>query len=68
MDGSYQSFVVEHATSDIAYLQATILTDAAPLHCGCTSVLEKGGTPPRPVVPCASVPRSSDPTPRQDLP
>lgn len=31
VDGSFQSFVVEHATSDIVYLQATIQTGAAPL-------------------------------------
>jgi hypothetical protein len=31
VDGSYQSFVVEHADGDIFYLQATIQTGAAPL-------------------------------------
>jgi len=31
VDGSHQSFVVEHADGDIFYLQATIQTDAAPL-------------------------------------
>jgi hypothetical protein len=31
VDGSCESFVVEHATGDIVYLQATIQTGAAPL-------------------------------------
>jgi len=31
VDGACESFVVEHATSDIVYLQATIQTGAAPL-------------------------------------
>jgi hypothetical protein len=31
VDGSRESFVVEHATGDIVYLQATIQTGAAPL-------------------------------------
>ncbi len=31
IDGSYQSFIVDHATSDIVYLQAMVRTGAAPL-------------------------------------
>ena len=31
MDGSYQSFVIEHATSDMVYFQAIVRAGAAPL-------------------------------------
>lgn len=31
IDGRYQSFVIEHATSDMLYLQALVRVDAAPL-------------------------------------